>query len=77
MKVDGSVTGMEFLVLNETQGFGSKAANPEHKDKYIGFVADSFKLGDNVDAISGATVSSKAVNTALNAALVFVKQLAQ
>lgn len=77
MKVDGSVTGMEFLVLNETQGFGSKAANPEHKEKYVGFVADSFKLGDNVDAISGATVSSKAVNNAMNAALVFVKQLAQ
>lgn len=77
IKADGTVTGMEFLVLNETSGIGSRAANPEFKDQFVGQAAEIFKLGDNIDAMSGATVTSKAVNNAMNAALVFVQQIAK
>lgn len=77
MKADGTVTGMKYLILNETSGIGSKAADASFMNEYIGQTTDKFALGTNVDAISGATVTSKAVNNAMNAALVFVQQQAQ
>ncbi len=70
---DGETTGIYFLELNEIPGKGSKADEPAFKDQFIGKTADSFELfgtGDNgIDGISGATVTSKAVVNAVNAAL--------
>lgn len=77
MKADGTVTGMKYLILNETSGIGSRAAEPDFMNEFIGQTTDKFVLGTNVDAMSGATVTSKAVNNAMNAALVFVQQQAQ
>lgn len=74
---DGTVIGLEFLVMNETQGIGAKAAEPAFKDQYVGQAVDQFTLGGNINAMSGATVTSKAVTNAMNAALVFVRQFAQ
>ena len=71
---EGAVTGMSYLVLAETSGIGSKAAEPEFVNQFVGAEVEQFVLGDNVDAMSGATVTSKAVANAMNAALVFVQQ---
>lgn len=55
-----SVGGTEFA---ETAGLGSRTREPEFTDQFIGLDA-SPELGRNVDALSGATISSTAVTSA-------------
>lgn len=72
---EGEIKGLEFLVLNETQGFGSKAAEPEFKDQFVGQSEEAYNLGDQVNAISGATVTSEAVTSAINAGIYFINNI--
>jgi len=67
----GSVCGVKIVSLSETPGIGSKV-------KSDGFLAtfkgdQLFVIGENFDAISGATVSSKAVVRGVNRALIAVR----
>ena len=70
---DGVVTGVSIVKNSETSGIGSKVMNNENGvlDQFIGKSAADGELtvGKNVDAISGATVSSKGVTAGVNAAL--------
>ena len=75
---EGAVTGVSIVSNSETSGIGSKVMNNEPLnsgtgvlDQFIGKSAADGELtvGKNVDAISGATVSSKGVTTGVNAAL--------
>jgi electron transport complex protein RnfG len=81
--LDGVVQGLEFLVLNETVGFGQNAQNPEFKDQYVGKQVTEFiatKSGasaeNEIDALSGATVTTNAVTEAVNAGLLFLNETA-
>jgi len=71
----GTVNGISFLSISETAGLGMKAKEPEFKDQFSGLAAERVVLskdnaeGTAVDAISGATVTSKAVLKCVNAAL--------
>ena len=47
----------------ETSGFGSKVAEPDFKNGIVGK-----NIGDSIDTISGATVSSSAVITGIEEA---------
>lgn len=77
---DGKLTGLGFLTLSETPGLGMRAQEPEFKDQFPGkSTAETFEVtktgatADNqVQAISGATITSSAVTGALNAAAYFV-----
>ena len=60
---EGSLTGIGFLSISETAGLGMNAQNPEFKDQYAGKT--------QINAISGATVTSRAVTGAVNAAVYF------
>ena len=80
---DKKVTGMEFLTINETAGLGMNAQNPEFMDQFIG-KEGSFNLvkdgasGDNdIQALSGATITSTAVTNAMNAALYLIGSAAE
>ena len=74
---DNAVTGVSIVNNKETAGIGSKVmennALPSGTgvlDQFIGMSgAGSLTVGKNVDAISGATVSSKGVTKGVNAAL--------
>ena len=70
---EGAVTGVSIVKNSETAGIGSKVMENENGvlDQFIGkSAADSpLTVGKNVDAISGATVSSRGVTTGVNAAL--------
>lgn len=75
---DGTVTGMEILSIGETAGLGMNADTPEFKAQYAGKSVESFvvtKTGasaDNeIDAISGATITTNAVTNAVNSAIVY------
>lgn len=68
IRPDGCVGGVRVVSHAETPGFGSRAALPEHLAQYIG-LGGSLMLGQDVDAVSGATVSSRAVHAGVNLAL--------
>ena len=75
---EGVVTGVSIVDNSETSGIGSKVMSNEPLSSGVG-VLDQFPgtsaadgpltVGKNVDAISGATVSSKGVTAGVNAAL--------
>ena len=70
---EGAVTGVSIVKSSETSGIGSKVMSNENGvlDQFIGKSAadGTLTVGKNVDAISGATVSSRGVTTGVNAAL--------
>lgn len=76
---DGQVTGISVISHTETPGLGAVAAASNAKgEAFRGqFVGGSgtLEVGDQIDAMSGATITSKAVVTGVNAALEFVENL--
>ncbi len=72
--MDGSITNVQVLKHMETPGLGSKISDDRFKGQYVGKTLENFdfqvkKDGGQVDAISGATISSRAVSEALVKAL--------
>lgn len=71
---DGKVTGVNILSHAETAGLGAKAAEQSFRDRFAGLVSgitvSKDKAGENsIDAITGATITSRAVTEAVNAAI--------
>ncbi len=69
-KIVGIEVGGEKFA--ETEGLGSKVKEAEFKDQYIGLTAP-IELNKDVDQVSSATISSKAVNDTVNAILDNIK----
>ena len=57
--------------FSETSGFGAKAREEAFYGQYIGKTGQ-LTLGQDIDAISGATITSTAVNDAVNLILLYV-----
>lgn len=79
-----AITGMEFLAISETAGLGMRATEDTFKDQYIGDAVEEFELTKDaakddtqIQAMSGATVTSTAVTNAVNAALYLVNSAAE
>ena len=76
---DGKVTGISVISHTETPGLGAVAAAANAKgEAFRGqFVGKSgvLAVGDQIDGMSGATITSKAVVTGVNAALAFAENL--
>lgn len=75
---DGKLTGFDVVSQNETAGIGSRITEDSFKSQFAGKPAtalESTKSGateeNQFDAISGATISTGAVNDAINAAIAF------
>ncbi len=76
---DGAITGVGIREINDTPGLGLKAKEADFRVQYIGKNVDSLvvtKMGasaeNEIDAISGATVTSSAVTNAVNAAFYYL-----
>lgn len=67
------VTGIDFLQINETPGLGMKAVEDPFKNQFKDKSAESFD-DTSIEAISGATFTSKAVFDAVNAAVYFARE---
>jgi len=83
IKDDGSITAIGFRETSDTPGLGLKAKDAPFKDQYIGKNAEKLSVtksgnaGDTeINAISGATITSSAVTNAVNAALYFTQNYA-
>ena len=70
MKLDENAKIAEITVdaSTQTSGVGTNCEKPEFTDRFIGKTAP-LVLGQDIDAYSGATVTSKAVVDAVNAAV--------
>ncbi len=72
---DGKICAVKILNSSETAGLGAKASEPEFTDKYKGkntilsVVKNEEADFDEIEAISGATITSEAVTRAVNTGL--------
>ncbi|MCR4718495.1 MAG: RnfABCDGE type electron transport complex subunit G [Firmicutes bacterium] len=72
------VTGISIISQGETAGLGAKCTEPEWQKQFIGKtenieVSKNGAKGNQIDAISSATITSKAVTRGVNEALAAVK----
>lgn len=82
VKTDGTVNGISFLALSETAGLGMKANEEGFKGQFAGKNVQSFRYTkngavseDEIDALSGATITTNAVVSGVNAGLYYVQNL--
>ena len=69
MDASGAITGLAIESSGETSGFGTRCMeDPTFAEQFIGKTAP-FVLGENIDALAGASITSGAVVTAVNAAV--------
>ena len=72
---DGTISGISYLSISETAGLGMKATESSFTEQYVGKQAEKFAVskdggdGEPIDALSGATITSRAVTGAVNVAL--------
>lgn len=83
VKTDGTVNGISILEISETPGLGMQAESVL-VPQFTGRAAESFTytktgaVADNeIDAISGATVTTKAVINAVNTGLYYFQEVLQ
>lgn len=76
VKLDGTLNGISILDINETAGLGMNATKDEFKGQFAGKQVEAFEVtksgaaSDNeINAISGATITSKAITGGVNAGL--------
>lgn len=84
IRVDGTVNGISILSIAETAGLGMKANTDEFKNQFAGVNTQQFtytKAGatadSEIDAISGATITTNAVTNGVNAGLVYFEATLQ
>ena len=69
---EGAVTGLQVRDMSETQGLGGEALwNWEFLIQFLNNPGDA-EIGTNVDGLTGATVTSKAIARSINSAVGFV-----
>lgn len=78
IKNDGSINGLEILSINETPGLGMNANTDEFKSQFkgksvaqISYTKTGAKEDYEIDALSGATITTNAMTNAVNAGLKF------
>jgi len=72
-RADGSIKNFKIISSNETPGLGSKIDEPKFKEQFNGFHPERQILkvrqdGGDIDAVTAATISSRAVLKALQRA---------
>ena len=76
---DGTVSGVSILSISETAGLGMRATEAQFQEQYVGKNTDKFYVskdggeGEPIDAISGATITSRAFTGAVNTAIGYCK----
>lgn len=69
---DGAVTGVKVLTHQDTPGLGTQPMESEYLKQYIGLTdlpAKHINDDDQVDAVTGATISSNAIYNGVKQAL--------
>ena len=74
---EGKVTGISVISHGETASLGAECTRPDWQSQFIGTAGNLqvTKDGGTIDALTGATVTSRAVTEAVNRAVEFVKEV--
>ena len=64
---EGTITNVIGMDNTETPGLGTKVQLPDFTDQFLGRAAEPLTI-DDIDAVTGATISSKAALAAVNEA---------
>ncbi len=80
---EGVVTGVSILSISETAGLGMNAKEKSFLDKYVGKSGGNFvvnkdnkdNLPNEIDAISGATITTRAMTKGVNAAYITAMEI--
>ncbi|MCC8168350.1 MAG: RnfABCDGE type electron transport complex subunit G [Clostridiales bacterium] len=82
MMLDGTMNGYSITDSSETAGLGSKAGDEEFAGQFVDVLVEAFEVVSYttsdvsmVESISGATITSKAVANACNAAILYFDEL--
>lgn len=81
IKADGTINGIAFLTLDETAGMGMKAKDDSFKNQFEDLNAESYDTAvdayenNGIDAISGATITTKAVANGVSVGVLCFKYL--
>lgn len=80
---EGVIQGVEILSINETAGLGMNATKPSFIGQFLSKNVPQFEVtktgattDNQIDALSGATITSKAVTNAINAGIGFMSEYA-
>ena len=73
----GACTGIAVVSTGETSGLGSNASKPEFADQFIGKTGEVkvSKDGGDIDALTGATITSRGVCEAVTSAIAAVASM--
>ena len=79
MRTDTTITGLAFLALDESPGLGMEADKDKFKSQFIGKHETRYEYSktgavveNQIDAISGATITTSAVTDGINAAVALI-----
>ena len=79
---DGTLNGISFLSISETAGLGMKAKEDAFRKQFEGkktnqivYTKNGAKADNEIDALSGATITTNAVTNGVNAGLYFISTL--
>jgi len=82
VQMDGTLNGYAITSISETAGLGMKAKDEKFTSQFENKLVDSFAVtkdtpaSDNqIEAISGATITSDAVTDAVNAGLAYFQRI--
>ena len=75
--LNGQVTGISVISHSETASLGAECTREEWQAQFVGTAGNLqvTKDGGTIDALTGATVTSRAVAEAVNRAVEFVKEV--
>lgn len=84
ISVDGNITGMKVVSHSETPGLGANSQKPEFQNQFVGktasskiYVVKTAPKDNEIQAISGATITSNAVSNGVNVAIDVFNKLAK
>lgn len=81
---DGTVNNISLLSISETAGLGMKAKEDSFQSQYRSKKVDAFKVtksgavaDSDINALSGATITSKAITNGVNSSITAFKYFAE
>lgn len=81
VKADGTLNGISFLSISETAGLGMRAEevlSPQFQNKKVNsfsYTKTKASGDDQIDAISGATITTNAVTNGVNGGMTFFQRV--
>lgn len=70
LDLNRTITGIQFLSLTDTPGFGQRANEPEFLNQFKNLNAEkTLEAGKDFDGLSGATITTKGVTNIVNYAV--------